>query len=68
MATAECECYLLSMNHGTELGHVDVASVRRYQRRTHLGTKICGADPCYLGVTTFSGKQRVQNEIKSLGV
>jgi hypothetical protein len=53
------------MNHGTEFGHVRAVSASCRQRSTHLGAKICGAKPCYLGATGYGAEQRVQNEIKS---
>jgi hypothetical protein len=51
-----------AMNHGAELGHVDAASAYRCQRRTHLGAKICDAEPCYLDATTFGVEQRIQKQ------
>jgi hypothetical protein len=48
------------MIHGAELGHVNATSVCHRQRSTHLGAKICGAEPCYLGATGCGAEQRVQ--------
>ena len=48
------------MNHGAELGHVGDMSTSRPQRIRHIGTKICGVEPCYLGATTYNTELRVQ--------
>jgi hypothetical protein len=42
-----------TMNHGAELDHVGTVSTSRRQRSTHLGAKICGAEPCYLDATSY---------------
>jgi hypothetical protein len=54
-----------AMIHGAKLGHVDVVLPCCRQPSMHLGAKICGTKPCYLGATAYGTEQRVQNEIKS---
>jgi hypothetical protein len=51
-------------SHGAELGHIGTVLASRRQWSTH-GTKIYGAESCYLGATAMASSNGSKNEIKS---